>query len=508
MSNMSEDGSALQNVAGSDSFWEIGQYKRTVKRIDHGLDLCHDLVSMVKERGEIEAMHAKQLTQWSKKWADLISKGPEYGTIQAAWRAVLEEAEKNADLHINMRDRLQNEVQNTIKLWSKDQFHKNAFGHLKESKEIEESFKKAQKAWAKLYTKVDKCKKDYHVACRAERSTIIQEKNAQGDTSVSTDQARKLTEKVEKCGEEVQKTRENYQKALAEINANNAKYMEDMCQVFERCQEMERKRLKFFKEMLLNVHKCLDLSNERSLNTIYENFHDTVNLADDSQDLKWWSQNHGTDMAMNWPTFDEYTPELRRIGKETKNKDGIMLVGTKPTVPNSEYYQRQTSDNSSIQRNGSKYAATNGTSKNTAPAPQRNDGPTMNGDSKKNGEQSPNVSPPLQKSSAPTVESDKSRQVNGRQNASDPNPFDDDWDTTPERVLNETPSAVAEQAAVVVRALYDYEGQEEDELSFKKGETLDKLKDEDEQGWCTGRKDGKIGLYPANYVEIVKPTSS
>nr|VZH94533.1 unnamed protein product [Spirometra erinaceieuropaei] len=48
-----------------------------------------------------------------------------------------------------------------------------------------------------------------------------------------------------------------------------------------------------------------------------------------------------------------------------------------------------------------------------------------------------------------------------------------------------------------------FEGVEDDELTFVTGDLFEKLEDEDEQGWCKGRKNGRVGLYPANYVEVV-----
>lgn len=97
-------------VAGSDSFWEPGNYKRTSKRTEDGHRLCADLVQLVQERSEVEKAYAKGLRAWARKWADLIDKGPEYGTTEAAWKGALLEAERTSEMHLRVRDRLLNDV--------------------------------------------------------------------------------------------------------------------------------------------------------------------------------------------------------------------------------------------------------------------------------------------------------------------------------------------------------------------------------------------------------------
>lgn len=54
---------------------QVGNYKRTTKRIEDGNRLCDDLMKLVSERAEIEKMYAKNLKEWAKKWNNIIEKG-------------------------------------------------------------------------------------------------------------------------------------------------------------------------------------------------------------------------------------------------------------------------------------------------------------------------------------------------------------------------------------------------------------------------------------------------
>ncbi|XP_051974208.1 protein kinase C and casein kinase substrate in neurons protein 2 isoform X3 [Xyrauchen texanus] len=429
---MSDFNDSLNDVS-SDSFWEVGNYKRTVKRVDDGNRLCNDLMNCIHERARIEKSYAQQLTEWSKRWRQLIEKGPQYGTVERAWCALMTEAEKVSDLHMEVKAALMGEDFEKVKNWQKDAFHKQMIGGFKETKEADDGFRKAQKPWAKKLKEVDAMKKVFHAACKEEKSATSRESTSKLENN-NPDVQKKLQEKVEKCQQEVQKTKERYEKSLEELDKLTPQYMENMEQVFEQWQQFEDKRLHFFKELLLNVKQHLDLSTNHKYKTVYNTLEDTIQGSDAEEDLKWFRSNHGPGMFMNWPQFEEWSMDLNRTlsRRETKRKhtDDVTLTG--------------------ISQTGDQVSKTSSSASN------------------------------LEKT-ADCSDEEMSSNANG-------NPFD------------EEPSSP--EVSSPVRALYDYEGQEQDELSFKAGEVFTKIGEEDEQGWCKGRlSDGTIGLYPANYVE-------
>ncbi|XP_010162313.1 protein kinase C and casein kinase substrate in neurons protein 2 isoform X3 [Antrostomus carolinensis] len=434
----------------SDSFWEVGNYKRTVKRIDDGHRLCNDLMNCIHERARIEKVYAQQLTEWAKRWKQLVEKGPQYGTVERAWCAFMSEAEKVSELHLEVKGSLMNEDFEKIKNWQKEAFHKQMMGGFKETKEAEDGFRKAQKPWAKKLKEVEAAKKAYHAACKEEKLAISRETNSKADPALNPEQLKKLQDKVERSKQDVLKTKEKYEKSLKELDNATPQYMENMEQVFEQCQQFEEKRLRFFREVLLEVQKHLDLSNAASYKNIYRELEQNIKTADAVEDLRWFRANQGPGMSMNWPQFedDEWSADLNRtLSRREKKKasDGVTLTGI-----------NQTGDQVS---QPNKHSSVSSYEKNQSYPTDWSD----------------------EESNNPFSSTD----ANG-----DTNPFDEDTSPAME---------------VRVRALYDYEGQEQDELSFKAGDELTKMENEDEQGWCKGRLDnGQVGLYPANYVEPIQ----
>nr|XP_021145866.1 src substrate cortactin [Columba livia] len=60
-----------------------------------------------------------------------------------------------------------------------------------------------------------------------------------------------------------------------------------------------------------------------------------------------------------------------------------------------------------------------------------------------------------------------------------------------------------ESAGVCAVALYDYQGDGDDEISFDPDDTITHIEMVDE-GWWRGQCRGKVGLFPANYVKLLQ----
>ena len=67
----------------------------------------------------------------------------------------------------------------------------------------------------------------------------------------------------------------------------------------------------------------------------------------------------------------------------------------------------------------------------------------------------------------------------------------------------EKKDAVAVSSGPMLKALFPYQGQQEDELNFDEGAII-KLVSKEEEAWWKGELDGKVGVFPSNYVEEIQ----
>ena len=210
--------------ANTDSFWDIGNYKKVVKRIDDGARLCVDLVKMAQERAEIEAKYGRQLLAWSRKWEDIVAKGPEYGSLEAGWKATFKGASRIAEVHSEMCRKVHEDIIDSIQVWKNENFHKSLMG-LKESKKAEEYFARAQKPWVKRLAKSNRCRKNYHQGGKDLDALEAALHEAETNDNISPEQCSKVRDKTERAQRDFEKATEKYKERLGDVQHYKSRYV-------------------------------------------------------------------------------------------------------------------------------------------------------------------------------------------------------------------------------------------------------------------------------------------
>ena len=64
--------------------------------------------------------------------------------------------------------------------------------------------------------------------------------------------------------------------------------------------------------------------------------------------------------------------------------------------------------------------------------------------------------------------------------------------------------AIVNLAGVTARAVFSYSAKNEDELNFTTGDVIVVLyQDLENEGWWKGRLNGKVGVFPNNFVGMI-----
>ncbi|XP_041093479.1 protein kinase C and casein kinase substrate in neurons protein 2, partial [Polyodon spathula] len=382
-------------------FLQPGNYQSTVNRVDDAYQACNDIIACFQDRAKIERQYAQQLTEWTAKWRPLVDASPLYGSLLKAWQCFLCSADRLSLLHSSICRSLVSEDGDRVRSWQKEMFHRKIFGGFRESHDLSSGFARAQKPWAKKLKKLEKARVAFHKASRKEHQARGRESGARGNPDIAIEKQKRIQEDREKCTQHTVKV-------LEDASRYAPRYMEEMESVFEQSQQLEQKRISFLKQAFLSIHRHLDITNNESIRTVYNELHQTIMSISDHDDLRWWKNRGPSRPPLGWVSFPA---------------PFFTFVLTPPPPPEQEW--------------------------------------------------------------SPEKEKQKKRREKIKQTRA----------ATNERGCSGT--------GVRVRALYDYNGQEPDELTLKAGQEFLKVEEEDDQGWCRGiTETGLQGLYPANYAEI------
>ena len=239
------------NSAYGRGFFEIGAYSVALKRCENGHDLAQQFAEMFDERAQIELAYSTQLRGWSRKWHNELAKSQEYGTNKKVWDQTATTGEQAAEVHSTFVTSLTESLIPKLRQWRKDHYEKSML-HYKKTKEFEKEFLDAQKSWNKLLEKISELKSAYYTACKAAKAADTAERTA------SEDQRRKLADKADVARREIGFTKTKYEQAINEAREQRPRYEAAMKQVFDRTQEFEGKRLRFFKETYDEYCKLLE----------------------------------------------------------------------------------------------------------------------------------------------------------------------------------------------------------------------------------------------------------
>jgi hypothetical protein len=241
------------------------------------------------------------------KWSKYLDKtSTEYETTKDGWYAFLSLGDNIADIHLDTSKEIINKPCARIKQWQKDNYPKH-FINFKIIKELEDKFEEAQKPWEKLYDRLRKAKKDYYDAVKTAHACADTARSAESNPKYNEEQRLKLNDKLDNSVKDEDREKRKYEEVIKEMDLYKTRYIENMTEVFNEAQQIEKDRMIFFKEIFESCHQILQTHKDERFQKVFLYYLECIKKMDSNADVEWWSNNFGVGTKPTWPEFENYT---------------------------------------------------------------------------------------------------------------------------------------------------------------------------------------------------------
>lgn len=476
-----------------DSFWALDNgYMKTVKRTEDGRKMCKFLRKMIDERAAVEKNYAVRLNKWYLKWMKRVDKSSEYGSTKEMMKKSLTEADRMSEVHQSIRDNLTNITHAKVKNYRKENYSYQVCMS-KPASAYKKNFEKAQKPWKFQSKKLEALQRELTVKATEANTLLANQPDPTGYNQ--------WKENCDLLLRQVDNSKERVKVAENELTQLKETYVTDMNNVFASAQDFEARRLEFFKEVLAKFHDALRLSKDNStVNDVYHSCMESISRSNPRNDVKTWSSVNGPEGSfVDFMSKDINAGLMTSLDERRKGLSSVAMVVPVVTKPSNQAVTATvTTTAATTVASGMNKGFTRESS-----AQQRLDNPDFESEFDLDSVDLNTGGGVEGMSKASTLEvrpiaTKASTSASGLP----------DYDSALYSTLNE--DGITEGVAggvgssVKVKALYDYQGKEEDEeLTFKKGDQFEMVRDKDDNGWATGRINGRVGLFPDSYVKPV-----
>ncbi|XP_063421676.1 nostrin-like isoform X2 [Mytilus trossulus] len=495
----------------TENFRSLNGFEELRKYIKHGSEFCKEVANILQERSDLESNYAKNLQRLSGKLLKVTSNN--IGTLAEGWKAVASMMEQESELHKNLALAFVEEISKPLKLLVEAQ--------IKARKPIEVVVDKSLKNLTDKRTEEYRAKKSAY-ACAKDYEKGEESKNDSkaGNKKHSDKDKIKLEKKCDQYSKSLKKADKDYCELCEKAEAARQEWDLNVLKGSAQLQSLEEERISKMSEYLNQYNSHMSVMGPK-ITQCCDRLNEAVVSVDLQGDLRTIVQQKGSGVAASEQILiDCYAEDMQFSMKPERRKNSLQnyLLFIRQSI------ERERKGREGVEKLVEVYNQRPGfadpetqieTKQRLLQVTYMMNFLEASHFKLANSFASLDKQQKMEHKFAQYIETTRDKQGVAvstlRLPANMANEGNSGYDVTSVTLTtlasqgneNETGFADDEfetESIGQCRALYGYEATQHDELTLTEGDIIN-LYDKQQDGWWQGECGGKIGIFPATYVQ-------